>query len=107
MFVIESCQKIEYNALFMMIFIPVSNFGDQSLVSTSTKSLMDQMVHTFGIVNVIIIFTIIPSNITSSAVLPVKTDKNYIIKYQNLIFFLSILSDYILSSKVEVRQASS
>jgi hypothetical protein len=34
MFVIESCQKIEYNALFMMIFIPVSNFGDQSLVIT-------------------------------------------------------------------------
>ena len=32
MFVIESCQKIEYNALFMMIFIPVSNFGDQPLV---------------------------------------------------------------------------
>ena len=31
MFVIESCQKIEYNALFMMIFIPVSNFGDQPL----------------------------------------------------------------------------
>ena len=31
MFVIESCQKIKYNALFMMIFIPVSNFGDQSL----------------------------------------------------------------------------
>ena len=31
MFVIESCQKIEYNALFMMIFIPISNFGDQSL----------------------------------------------------------------------------
>ena len=31
MFVIESCQKIEYNVLFMMIFIPVSNFGDQSL----------------------------------------------------------------------------
>ena len=28
MFVIESCQKIEYK---MMIFIPVSNFGDQSL----------------------------------------------------------------------------
>ena len=31
MFVIELCQKIEYNALFMMIFIPVSNFGDQPL----------------------------------------------------------------------------
>ena len=31
MFVIESCQKIEYNALFMMPFIPVSNFGDQPL----------------------------------------------------------------------------
>ena len=31
MFVIKSCQKIEYNALFMMIFIPVSNFGDQPL----------------------------------------------------------------------------
>ena len=29
MFVIEFCQKIEYNALFMMIFIQVSNFGDQ------------------------------------------------------------------------------
>ena len=35
MFVIESCQKIEYNALFMMIFIPVSNFGDQPLVEES------------------------------------------------------------------------
>ena len=33
MFVIESCQKIEYNALFMMIFIPVSNFGDQPLLT--------------------------------------------------------------------------
>ena len=31
MFVIDSCHKIEYNALFMMIFIPVSNFGDQPL----------------------------------------------------------------------------
>ena len=31
MFVIESSQKIEYNALFMKIFIPVSNFGDQPL----------------------------------------------------------------------------
>ena len=31
MFVIESCQKIKYNALFMMIFISVSNFGDQPL----------------------------------------------------------------------------
>ena len=31
MFVIEFYQKIEYNALFMMIFIPVSNFGDQPL----------------------------------------------------------------------------
>ena len=31
MFVIESCQKIEYNALFMMLSIPVSNFGDQPL----------------------------------------------------------------------------
>ena len=31
MFVIESCQKIEYDALFMMIFIPVSYFGDQPL----------------------------------------------------------------------------
>ena len=36
MFVIKSCQKIEYNALFMMIFIPVSNFGDQSLISDKT-----------------------------------------------------------------------
>ena len=36
MFVIESCQKIEYNVLFMMIFIPVSNFGDQSLVVSNT-----------------------------------------------------------------------
>ena len=34
MFAIESCQKIEYNALFMMIFIPVSNFGDQPLDTT-------------------------------------------------------------------------
>ena len=25
------CQKIEYNVLFMMIFIPVSNFGDHTL----------------------------------------------------------------------------
>ena len=32
MFVIESCQKIKHNALFMMIFIPVSNFGDQPLI---------------------------------------------------------------------------
>jgi hypothetical protein len=31
MFVIQSCQKIEYNVLFTMIFIPVSNFGNQSL----------------------------------------------------------------------------
>ena len=35
MFVIESCQKIEYDALFMMIFIPVSNFGDQPLSKTN------------------------------------------------------------------------
>ena len=35
MFVIESCKKIEYNALFMMIFIPFSNFGDQPLVDSS------------------------------------------------------------------------
>ena len=56
-----------------------------------TKSLMDQMVHTFGIVNVIIIFTIIPSNIASSAVLPVNTDKNYI-RTQNLGSLLMKLS---------------
>ena len=31
MFVIESCQKIEYNALFMRLSIPVSNFGNQPL----------------------------------------------------------------------------
>ena len=35
MFVIKSCQKIEYNALFMMIFIPVSNFGDHPLGDTN------------------------------------------------------------------------
>ena len=35
LFVTQSCQKIEYDALFIMIFIPVSNFGDQSLVSLS------------------------------------------------------------------------
>ena len=56
-----------------------------------TKSLIDQMVHTFGIVNVIIIFTIIPSNIASSAVLPVNTDKNYI-RTQNLGSLLMKLS---------------
>ena len=39
MFVIKSCQKIEYNALFMMIFIPVSNFGDQPLKGISKKYL--------------------------------------------------------------------
>ena len=39
MFVIESCQKIEYNALFMMIFIPVSNFGDQPLGIKNPKIL--------------------------------------------------------------------
>ena len=38
MFVIQSCQKIEYNVLFMMIFIPVSNFGDQSLESVWNPS---------------------------------------------------------------------
>ena len=31
MSVVESCRKIEYDAFFMMIFIPVSNFGDQPL----------------------------------------------------------------------------
>ena len=38
MFVIKSCQKIEYNALFMMIFIPVSNFGDQPLEAKINKN---------------------------------------------------------------------
>ena len=32
LFLIQSCQKIEYNALFIMKFSPVSNFGDQSLL---------------------------------------------------------------------------
>ena len=40
MCVIESCQKIEYNALFMMILIPVSNFGDQSLGQTTYLPLL-------------------------------------------------------------------
>ena len=31
-FGIQSCQKIEYNALFIMKFSPVANFGDQSLI---------------------------------------------------------------------------
>ena len=31
MSVVESCRKIEYDAFFMMIFIPVSNFSDQPL----------------------------------------------------------------------------
>ena len=41
MFVIESCQKTEYNALFMMIFIPVSNFGDQSLADNEETDNID------------------------------------------------------------------
>ena len=45
MFVIESCQKIKYNALFMMIFIPDSNFGDQPLGLLYYSSLIFQ-VHT-------------------------------------------------------------
>ena len=40
MFVIESCQKIEYNALFMMIFIPVSNFGDQPLEGQGIRTFI-------------------------------------------------------------------
>ena len=47
MFVIESCQKIEYNALFMMIFIPVSNFGDQPLLNQGLLNL--KMIHTLQI----------------------------------------------------------
>ena len=51
MFVIQSCQKIEYNALFMMIFIPVSNFGDQPLVVGNLiiflfKSLVSELADT-------------------------------------------------------------
>ena len=34
----QSCQKIEYNALFMMMFIPVSNFGDQPLHLSLVKN---------------------------------------------------------------------
>ena len=40
MFVIESCQKIEDNALFMMIFLPVSNFGDQPLALFLSKTFV-------------------------------------------------------------------
>jgi hypothetical protein len=32
-FVIQSCQKIAYNALLIMIFNPVANFGDHPLVA--------------------------------------------------------------------------
>ena len=44
MFVIESCQKIEYNVLFMMIFIPVSNFGDQPLDEKCELNLRDNLI---------------------------------------------------------------
>ena len=43
MFVIESCQKIEYNALFMIIFIPVSNFGDQPLEANVDKKCNEEV----------------------------------------------------------------
>ena len=32
LFVIQSCQKIKYNALFIMIFSLVANFGDHPLL---------------------------------------------------------------------------
>ena len=51
MFVIKSCQKIEYNALFMMIFIPVSNFGDQPLCKEKIElmyvQVKDMYIHTY------------------------------------------------------------
>ena len=43
MFVIESCQKIEYNALFMMLSIPVSNFGDQPLGPVKQTSCLEAL----------------------------------------------------------------
>ena len=48
MFVIDSCQKIEYNALFMMIIIPVSNFGDQPLGTKKERILHIQLIEHGG-----------------------------------------------------------
>ena len=44
MFVTESCQKIEYNELFMMIFTPVSNFDDQTLGTAQQFYLVESKI---------------------------------------------------------------